>query len=352
MKISVIICTYNYAHFLKEALRTVAAQNYPYFELLIVDDGSSDDTEQVVASFQNRFRQCRYLKKPHTNLGDSRNFGIAAASGTHIAFLDADDLWSPDYLASMLDVFEQHPEAELVCCNCLCIQGTGLVTGSLFPPGLPSICGPLLTPREIFDFFPFVLPSGMVFTKSLIHRIGLFQPGSPTGAEDWPWVIRAAAQGAFCVRLDRYLVLYRFHGGNLTAHRHKNFEEWLRVCEDLWRDQNVNSEAMTLARKMTRSRIPALLARYPAATNRRLLQHALRVHGPDWILTSANWATYLGLCPSAKVAYRLKKFLQYFAAPPLGLILDLQAAPEALFASIAPQPVAASRAAAAASKSA
>lgn len=333
MKISVIICTYNYAHFLKEALRTVAAQTYTDFELLIVDDGSTDDTEQVVANFQSRFQQCRYLKKPHTNLGDSRNFGIAAASGTHIAFLDADDFWSPEYLASMRSVFEHHPQADLVCCDGLRILGTGLVRGTLFPTGIPAVCGSLQTPREVFDFFPYVLPAGMIFKKSLTEQIGLFRPGSPTGAEDWHWVIRAAKAGAFCVRLDRHLVLYRFHGENLTARADWSFDEWLGICEDLWRDQDANSETMKLARTMTMRRIPGLLARYPAAINRRLLQHALSVHGPDWILTAASWATYFGLCPVAKAAYHFKKVAKSLTRRK-GLKLDLQATPEVLFASI------------------
>ena len=108
MKFSVIVCTYNYAHWLQDALRSLAAQTFPYFELLIVDDGSTDNTEQVVQQFRNQFRQCIYRKKPHTGLADSRNFGIQAATGTHIAFLDADDLWSPVYLETMKSVLESH----------------------------------------------------------------------------------------------------------------------------------------------------------------------------------------------------------------------------------------------------
>src|SRR5215813_5313132 len=116
MKFSVIVCSYNYARFLPQALRTLQAQTVHDFELLIIDDGSTDDTEEVVKEWSSLFRNCVYLKKLHTGLASSRNFGVRHASGTHVAFLDADDLWSPAYLESVLRVFETTPEAELVCC--------------------------------------------------------------------------------------------------------------------------------------------------------------------------------------------------------------------------------------------
>src|SRR6058998_2920993 len=105
MQLSVVICTYNYAHFLKHALRAVAAQTFADFELVIVDDGSTDETEEVVKAFSIRFPKCVYLKKNHSGLADSRNAGVRAAGGTHVAFLDADDLWSPEYLNVVQTIF-------------------------------------------------------------------------------------------------------------------------------------------------------------------------------------------------------------------------------------------------------
>jgi len=100
MKFSVIVCTYNFAHLLPDALRSIAAQSLRDYELLIVDDGSTDNTKQVVEQFRPQFPDCRYLKKDHTGPADSRNAGVLAAHCDYIAFLDADDLWSPDYLSS------------------------------------------------------------------------------------------------------------------------------------------------------------------------------------------------------------------------------------------------------------
>ncbi|MBI4465420.1 MAG: glycosyltransferase, partial [Acidobacteria bacterium] len=68
MKISIVVCTYNYAHFLRDALQAAAAQTFRDFELLVVDDASTDNTEEVVHQFSSRLARCIYLRKPHTGL--------------------------------------------------------------------------------------------------------------------------------------------------------------------------------------------------------------------------------------------------------------------------------------------
>ncbi len=95
-KISVIIPTYNRGHFLKEAINSVLHQTYSEFELIIVDDGSQDDTPKVVKSFKDR--RIRYIYCPHQGVSHARNVGIKNAQGEFIAFLDSDDLWLPKKL--------------------------------------------------------------------------------------------------------------------------------------------------------------------------------------------------------------------------------------------------------------
>ncbi len=76
MRLSVIMPTYNYGHLLPETLQSLVAQTYQDFELLVIDDGSTDNTENVVRGFSSRLRNCIYVKRPHTGPADSRRFAV------------------------------------------------------------------------------------------------------------------------------------------------------------------------------------------------------------------------------------------------------------------------------------
>ncbi|HEX9077055.1 MAG TPA: glycosyltransferase family A protein, partial [Anaerolineae bacterium] len=102
-RVSVVIPSYNHARYLRDAIRSVIAQTYRDFEIIIVDDGSSDDTPQVVAGFGNAVR---YIRQENRGLAGARNTGVRAARGAFIGLLDADDIWMPEYLASMLLPFK------------------------------------------------------------------------------------------------------------------------------------------------------------------------------------------------------------------------------------------------------
>ncbi len=110
--VSVVVATYNYAHFLPVALDSVLAQDYPNFEVIVVDDGSTDDTEAVVAPYVAR--GVRYIRQENQGIGQSKNTGIRAARGSLIGFLDADDAWLPEKLSLQVDHFRRHPEVALV----------------------------------------------------------------------------------------------------------------------------------------------------------------------------------------------------------------------------------------------
>jgi glycosyltransferase involved in cell wall biosynthesis len=170
----VVVCTYNYAHFLPDALRTLAARSLSDFELLIVDDGSSDNTAEVMAALQSDYHGLRYLRKPHSGIADTRNVGIRATQGTHIAFLDADDLWSPRYLETMLRTFAEHPQANLIFCDGFTLRSDGVHVEKGAGPPLPSFNGRIGSARDLFLFINAFCPSGMIFSKSLFERVGPF----------------------------------------------------------------------------------------------------------------------------------------------------------------------------------
>jgi hypothetical protein len=218
------------------------------------------------------FSHCVYLKKSHTGLADSRNAGIQAARGTHVAFLDADDLWSPNYLAVMQEALAANPQVEVACCNGMRVLASGEILSSFFPPGLPPVNGRIGTARELFSFFLGATPSALVIAKSAFERVGLFDLRFPVFGQDWHWVIRAVRQGIRCFRLDRKLVLYRVHGANVTGSSDKMFEAWLEIYADTLRG-GADPELRAYALRFTRRFVPALLARLPGPQSRTLLRH-------------------------------------------------------------------------------
>jgi glycosyltransferase involved in cell wall biosynthesis len=110
--VSVIIATYNRETFIARALSSVLSQSFRDFEVIVVDDGSSDGTEQVV-------RRCggdnvRYVFQKNAGPGAARNHGVRISTGKYVAFLDSDDMWMPTFLAQTVSALDAHPEADVV----------------------------------------------------------------------------------------------------------------------------------------------------------------------------------------------------------------------------------------------
>ncbi len=333
VKFTVIVCTYNYAHLLPDALRTLQAQTFRDFELLIVDDGSTDNTEEVVRRFSSKFRNCVYLKKSHSGLPDTRNVAVREAKGTHLAFLDADDLWSPRYLEIVHRKLESNPEAELVVCNGLRILGNGMVLGSVFRPNLPPLEWPVVSTGNLFYLCNDFLPSGMVFRKSLYERIGGFDTRFDQGlGDDTDWVIRAVAAGAYCVRLDQKLFLYRFHGRNLTSNPLLIVDPWLTIYDEKVKGSRLGPEFERNARYFTRDYVLRLLGICSPSRGRALLARTLETLPGDVVLRCAYVSTYLGSIQALKVLKWGKHLIQ--KTVPGRQRIDLSAPPETMFEAV------------------
>lgn len=109
-KVSVIIPTYNRSELAKEAIDSVLNQTFKDFELLIVDDGSTDDTKTVVSQYGSKLS---YYLIGHKGVSAARNFGIEKSCGEYITFLDSDDLWEKDKLKEQMQFFDKNPEAKI-----------------------------------------------------------------------------------------------------------------------------------------------------------------------------------------------------------------------------------------------
>ena len=112
--VSVVIGTWNRAPLLGRCIESVLAQTFADWELIVVDDGSEDDTFAVVEPFLRRHSNIRYLRQANRGAPLARNAGILAASGRHLTFLDSDDRYLPEHLASRLEILAAHPEVDLL----------------------------------------------------------------------------------------------------------------------------------------------------------------------------------------------------------------------------------------------
>ncbi len=110
MRISVVVPTFDRAHTLPRALDSILRQSLPATEIIVVDDGSQDDTKDLI---RYRYPQVHYLRQPNSGVSSARNRGIGAAGGDWIAFLDSDDAWLPDKLAAQCAVLREHPNIRL-----------------------------------------------------------------------------------------------------------------------------------------------------------------------------------------------------------------------------------------------
>jgi glycosyltransferase involved in cell wall biosynthesis len=214
--VSVIIPTYNSAAFLPQAVESVIRQTYDNFEIIVVDDGSTDDTEAVLTPYRDVIR---YFKKVNGGPSAARNLGIAQAQGELIAFQDADDLWLPDKLQLQTDHFRENPQLGVVFTGSERFDESGLLDSNIrkgyrVPTGM--IFDRLLTEHFI------AMPSVMV-RRSCFAEVGLFEE-SLIGNEDFNLYLRLARKYAFGF-INRVLVRIRVHKNNLSD----NLD---RMCED------------------------------------------------------------------------------------------------------------------------
>ncbi len=108
-KVSVVMATWNRSFIIGRAIESVLAQQYRNFELIVVDDGSTDDTEKVVRTYAGRDSRVRYIQEDHVGVSHARNVGLQNACGKLVAYLDSDNEWSEDYLLLMVNQFIDHP---------------------------------------------------------------------------------------------------------------------------------------------------------------------------------------------------------------------------------------------------
>ena len=110
-RVSVIIPTYNRGEVLEQAIKSVLNQTYQNYEIIVVDDGSTDNTHRILEKYGHKIR---YYSKLHGGVSSSRNFGLEKSEGSWVAFLDSDDYWLPEKLERQIEFVRQNPEFLIV----------------------------------------------------------------------------------------------------------------------------------------------------------------------------------------------------------------------------------------------
>ena len=212
--VSVIIPNYNYGRYLGGAIDSVLTQSYPNVELLVVDDGSNDESPEVVRRYAGRLR---WLSQPRQGVSAARNRGIQESRGELVAFLDSDDAWYPEKLARQVARLDR-PAVGMVCCGMEHVDEAGRVLGR----SLPTQRGRLLRDIALLRWTYAPGGSGALVRRSSLERAGLFDPALSTSA-DWDLWRRIAAQDDIEI-CPEPLVRYRVHAGsmhtNLAAFEH------------------------------------------------------------------------------------------------------------------------------------
>ena len=212
-KVTVLIATYNRAHYICEAVDSVLAQAYKDYEIIIVDDGSTDKTREVLQKYADKIS---YLYKDHKNQAAALNFGISRSKGEYIAFLDDDDIWLPNKLTVQIPVFEKDLEIGIVGAEMYLTNEKDEITSHWKrAQNLQENFA------SLYDYNCLGFPS-VVARKSCIEKVGGFDEGLVTTQDYDLWLRMAPICKFRC--LDVPLVKWRIHGMN----KHKNREQKLK----------------------------------------------------------------------------------------------------------------------------
>lgn len=234
-KVSVIIPAYNSARFLEEAIESVFAQTYGDYEIIVINDGSTDNTTEVLAPYLDRIQ---YIYQQNQGASSARNTGIRYSQGEYLAFLDADDIWLPEKLSIQVEYLNNNPDIAMVysLARWVDVNGRPCDYRSKLTRNLPR--------GDIFNalfFRDFITLSSVMIRKRILDTVGLFDE-SFTHAEDHELWLRIAREFKI-FGIGEYLCKYRDTPQSLgkrdkdNAFRCKRrvIEKYYKLSQDLCR---------------------------------------------------------------------------------------------------------------------
>jgi len=213
--VSVIIPVYNCELYLAEALESVLAQTYRPIEIIVVDDGSTDGSARVVRDFNSTVR---YFRQANSGAGAARNCGVDLSKGDFLAFLDADDIWSPEKLSLQMAAFGDNPGADIVFSH---VQ-------QFISPELDEDTKSRLHCPD--GEWPGYYPSSILVKRESFFRVGLFETNWGVG-EFINWYIKAKEIGLVSVLIPQGVVKRRLHANNTTGRERESRTDYVKILK-------------------------------------------------------------------------------------------------------------------------
>ncbi len=305
--VSVITPAYNVAPFIRATLDSVLAQTFQDWEVVVVDDGSTDESATIAAEYASREPRVRLLRQENRGLAGARNTALQAARGDFLTLLDSDDIWEPGFLAAQLAIFEQYPDTGLVTGSARLFGGP--FDGRLARPEVPG--APVVTLEEMIadETAIFIMTT---FRRQVVESIGVFD-AAKRRSEDWDYWLRAVQAGFVMRRNTQPLARYRVRDGSLSSDRRAMLKEMLHTLRKAHAATAIASAARRAAEtQIARFERELLLEEAKAALDRGDTQNArasletLSANGGGAIVAFTAWlAAY---APAAAIAaYRLRR---------------------------------------------
>ena len=215
--ISILMPAYNSEQFIAASIQSVLMQTYHNWELLIINDGSSDNTQQIAELYSSNDSRIKVLNQENKKQAAARNNGILHAQGVWIAFLDADDLWEPDKLSKQIQASIDFPTVNVFYTDGWIFKGEDF--SNLEP--YPTTTGKLIEFKDMYamqyesNYIPIL---SVLVKRTLVDEIGLQDERKMfSGCEDWDYWLRMIRAGASFYGLPERLFYYRRHNNNVSG---------------------------------------------------------------------------------------------------------------------------------------
>ena len=224
---SIVMAAYNQGKFIDETVKSVVSQSYERWELIIVNDGSKDDSWQRANALMEKYpkRRIRILNKRNGGLADARNVGLRYVKGTWLCMLDSDDLLGRDYLHRAADLIEEDGDVDIIPG---CMRNFDAVSSDwCFPEGF-SIVG--ISHWNKFH-------ASVLVNRRLMEKVGGYDPAIPWGLEDWNFWLRGSVHNPIVRFVPEITFFYRHHQG--TSMRKKMFALYLEQTKAMVRTNSV-----------------------------------------------------------------------------------------------------------------
>lgn len=219
--VSIVMPAYNAFQYLHEAIESVLAQTFNDFELLIIDDGSTDSTAEVAHHYSQRDSRVKLFSQANQGVSVARNTGIKMAQGEFIAFLDSDDQWLPDKLAAHIEHLNSDSNLGISFGRVEFMKLNGKPTGQLSNSPLSN-----LKPQNFLYENPIITNSNPVVRRETFEQVGDFDE-SMSYAEDLDWCLRVICSRRWKIEgINQVLMRYRTTEGGLSSRLYRMEEGW------------------------------------------------------------------------------------------------------------------------------